>query len=75
LNKLREIWEHMRLLSFRPVNLKWEFVIEFRGEQKTILLKEKHHWPMIIGAEITLVEKWLLKEYGSLCYLAFGILA
>jgi hypothetical protein len=68
----------MKLLSFKPLYInekcKYSFTLEFQGEQREMILKEKHDWPMIFGQDMKLVEKWLFKRYGSLCYLTFGIL-
>lgn len=67
----------MKLLSFQNEAgsyIRWEFVLEYKGEQKTIILKEKADWPMIFGESVEKVEKWLFERQNSLCWLAFGIL-
>lgn len=64
----------MKLISFKPDGIKWEFTVEYKGEQKSFLLKEKYDWPCLLGSELALVEKWLLNRYGSLAWLCFGIL-
>lgn len=66
----------MKLISFQnaPESYnKWEFVLEYKGEQKIIILKEKADWPMISGEPVEKVEKWLFERQKSLCWLAFGI--
>lgn len=70
----------MKLISFKcdesyPFPPKWEFTVEYKGEQQTFILKEKHDWPMIYGESLEKVEKWLMGRYKSLCFLSFGILA
>lgn len=67
----------MTLISFRSElvgdSMKWTFTVAYEWKLKKIILKEKPDWPMIHGANIEAVERWLLGRYGSLCYLAFGI--
>ena len=70
----------MKLISFKAGenwanDQKMEFTVEHKGEQKTFILKEKADWPIIHGEPVEKVEPWLMKRYGSLCFLAFGILA
>lgn len=64
----------MKLINHRPSPEvgKWEFDLEFKGKNKTIILKEREHWPILFNAPINKVEKWLLDYYGELCFMSFG---
>jgi hypothetical protein len=65
----------MQLKSFtgNPNNSKLvDFTLKYKGKEKIITLREKQNWPMIWGQPNTLVEKWFLAKYITLCYLAFG---
>lgn len=65
----------MKLISFQPIGTKFEFTVEYKGEVKSFLLTEREDWPMIFGADLKLVEKWLFKNYRSACFLPFSIFA
>lgn len=57
----------MKLKSFKPIGLKWQFTLENdKGQTKDILLRERADWPCLLGSDIATVEKWLFSRYNLL---------